>query len=80
MVELWKAGSGVMIGWFLPKDLAESLSSSGPGSEDPSDLHVTVLYLGKELDDRQFRLVRDVVSSTARGLAPLSGAIEGVST
>jgi 2'-5' RNA ligase len=78
MVELWKAGSGVMIGWFLPKDLAESLSSSGPGSEDPSDLHVTVLYLGKELDDRQFRLVRDVVSSTARGLAPLSGAIEGV--
>ena len=41
-----KAGNGIMIAWFPPKELADKLAQDG--GEKPEELHVTLAYLGKQ--------------------------------
>jgi 2'-5' RNA ligase/8-oxo-dGTP pyrophosphatase MutT (NUDIX family) len=51
--------SGTMIALFLPKEVAKTLALKG--GEAPADLHITLAYLGKGLDERQKTAAASVV-------------------
>jgi len=66
---------GVMIGFFLPISLANSIALED--GEDPEELHVTVLYLGKELEEEQVTKVKKITSHLANRIKPIQGEITG---
>lgn len=68
------AGSGVMIAWPVPPELAADLAL--PGGEAPEDLHVTLAYLGKELDHET--ISRAILAMHEARSAPLEGVIGGL--
>ncbi|MEU4231075.1 2'-5' RNA ligase family protein [Nonomuraea sp. NPDC026600] len=70
------AGTGVMVAFVLPGEVAEQLAV--PDGVPAGDLHVTLAYLGKELDEAGLASVADVVSEVAAGAAPLSGVVGGI--
>lgn len=66
-----KQHSGVVIGYFLPKGAAKEVGSD-------EDAHLTVLYLGKELDEAQVESVKHIVKQCGKMYAPLQGKLGGV--
>jgi 2'-5' RNA ligase len=70
-----KVGTGVMVAWMLPQELARTLAL--PGGEKPEDMHVTVAYLGKELTVEQVETVARVLEDLSTKQAPLKGDIAG---
>lgn len=74
--EIEKAtGKGVMIGWFLPADLAKELAIKD--GEPPEELHCTLLYFGKELSDKQIDTVQSVLKSVCERYAAMEGFVDG---
>ena len=76
--DLEKQGSGVMIGFFLPSDLAKEVALDRDFGEKPEELHLTVLYLGKELTEAEVGAVKKLVERCGRRYAPLQGTVGGV--
>ncbi|MEU4703366.1 2'-5' RNA ligase family protein [Nonomuraea dietziae] len=70
------AGSGVMVTFMLPPDLAEQLAVlDGVPAEE---LHVTLAYLGKDLDDDGMAAAAQAVREAAAVEEPLGGTIGGI--
>ncbi|MET8006311.1 HK97 family phage prohead protease [Nonomuraea glycinis] len=70
------AGTGVMVAFLLPPDLAAGLAvEDGLPAED---LHVTLAYLGKELDEQALATVAGIAEEVAAGAGPLSGTVGGL--
>lgn len=61
-----------MISLDLPDGLIEPL----PGGVD--DHHVTIVYLGKDVDDEALRVACDTARRVAAGMQPLSGTVGGI--
>lgn len=77
--EVNKAGSGVMVSFTLDSGTADNLAV--PGGEDPKDMHVTLVYLGK-LDGinpvgLRIHNVERAVREYAAMHAPVTGTIDG---
>ena len=72
-----KAGYGIMIAWFPPKELADKLAQEG--GEKPEELHVTLAYLGKQeaFTDDQVELLKDTVEEYCKQFSPLQGMLGG---
>lgn len=70
-----KAGHGTMICLVPPDDLLPQLAMEG--GEDPAELHVTVLYLGKGLAEAQLSSVAAIVEQAATQYAPLVVEVGG---
>lgn len=75
VVEVEKAGNGIMIAWFPSKELADKLAREG--GELSEELHVTLAYLGKDLTEGQVGLVKETVEAYCKRLAPLQGTVAG---
>lgn len=60
----------------IPDDVAEQLAV--PDGLPPEQLHVTLAYLGTDLDDEQRRQVAAVVTRVAAAYPPLSGTVGGL--
>lgn len=67
---------GVMIAFYAPDDVAADLSI--PGGTPPTDMHVTLAYLGKVGDVPNAPGLMDVVSKFAADHPPVDAAISGV--
>lgn len=70
--------TGVMVGWFLPDDLAYQYGVEG----GETDLHLTTVYLG-DMDDltvEQTRLLTGIVAEVASATPAPFGVIEGTGT
>jgi len=67
-----------MIAYFLPDSIAEDIAVED--GEDPEELHLTVLYLGKadQYTDAQIETLKNRVESFASKYAPIQGEIGGV--
>ncbi|WP_433513726.1 2'-5' RNA ligase family protein [Nonomuraea sp. CA-143628] len=70
------AGSGVMVALMLPAEVAGQLAV--PDGMPAEELHVTLAYLGKDLDEEMLATVADIVSGVAAGVAPLPGRVGGI--
>ena len=70
--------TGVMVGWFLPDDLAYRYQVDG----GETDLHLTVSFLGDmdELSVEQTRLLTGVVAEVASATPAPFGVIDGTDT
>src|SRR5512138_2030580 len=55
-LEVGKSEHGVMIGYFLPPDIAKELAF--PDGEKPEELHFTIGYFGKNLTDAQIEALK----------------------
>jgi 2'-5' RNA ligase len=60
----------------LPDDVAEHLAV--PGGVPAGELHVTLAYLGKDLDDQQRARVADITAQVAAAHPALDGAVAGL--
>ena len=69
------SGDGSMVAVFLPTDVAGQLAVYG--GNDPSDLHVTLAYLG-EADAVTVAKAAQVARSVASGFPSLEGEINGL--
>ncbi|MEU6712930.1 2'-5' RNA ligase family protein [Nonomuraea sp. NPDC046802] len=70
------AGSGVMVAFMLPAEVAEQLAV--PDGVPADELHVTLTYLGKEIDEEALATVADVVAAVAAESGPLAGVVGGI--
>lgn len=72
------AGDGIMVALFLDPAIGERLEVED--GEKPSDMHITLAYLGKqdELDEKQLSLVMLACQTTAASTPPLEGFIAGL--
>ncbi|MEV0996891.1 2'-5' RNA ligase family protein [Nonomuraea sp. NPDC050202] len=70
------AGSGVMVAFMLPSEVAAQLAV--PDGVPADHLHVTLAYLGKELDEAALATVADVVAAVAAGSGALAGTVGGI--
>jgi len=70
-----KQAHGTMIALFPPDELLFDLAVDG--GEEPVDLHVTVLYLGKDLTETQLEMVGVACKKVSEKYAPLNGSIGG---
>ncbi|MFI6634293.1 2'-5' RNA ligase family protein [Nonomuraea fuscirosea] len=70
------AGSGVMVAFMLPAEVAEQLAV--PDGVPADDLHVTLAYLGKDLDEAALATVADVVAAVAADSGLLAGTVGGI--
>jgi 2'-5' RNA ligase len=68
---------GVMVAIRLPHKVAEAVAL--PGGEDPSDLHLTLLYLGDASDytTEQLNGLHDRVKAVCELTVPFSGVLTG---
>ena len=75
--DIAKAGNGIMIAWFPPKELADKLAQEG--GEKPEELHVTLAYLGKQeaFTDDQVQLLKGIVEEFCSKYVPLQGTLGG---
>lgn len=73
--DLEKQHTDAMIAYILPPGQQKALAVEG--GEDAAELHLTLLYLGKELTEEQITTVQHVVREVAAGLAPLQGTVGG---
>lgn len=71
-----KAGSGIMLAWFPPPELARQLAMEG--YEDANELHVTLAYFGKEMEADRVELLRQNVAAICASAKPLKGELGGV--
>lgn len=72
----YNSNSGVVIAFFLPVDLAKDLVVEG--GLVPSDLHITLAYLGDKLDLSMQQTIANVVSEFASNNQVIEGVINGV--
>lgn len=76
--------NGAMIAFFLPVDVAQTLSdatsAAGIALPEPVDQsHLTLLYLGKvDALGTAHETILDAIRSALHGLAPLTGTINGI--
>lgn len=73
-----KAGSGIMIGYFLPTEQAEALQVEGGESAD--EIHLTLAYFGKvdQHTEGEIETLKKQVERFSRRYAPLQGKIDGI--
>ena len=76
--KLSKAGRGVMVAWFPPAELAEKLAIDKEGYEPTDQLHVTLAYFGKDLDEDTIGDIREELRNIARMYAKLPGELGGI--
>lgn len=69
--------AGAMIALYPPVDLAERTAIAG---EDPSELHVTLVFLGEadKLSIGQVRRLKEIAQAIARSHSPLTAVFSGV--
>ena len=72
-----KSGSGVLVAFMLPEDIANLLSVDG--GEDVDGMHLTLAYMGNltDLDTNKIAGLESCVESFALAYAPVSGKIGG---
>ena len=70
-------GKGVMISYFLTAAEAAAVREGKDWSVPAEEMHVTVLYLGKELTPEQVERARSVTQAFAAQAAPLTGTVGG---
>lgn len=69
--------TGVMIGYFLPEEIAEVVTSNlAQKVHSDSDLHLTILFLG-DIEEQQIDHIREVVQNFALTFSSLDGTIGG---
>ena len=71
-----KAGSGVMLAFWPEEEIATLLAAED--GEDPNDLHVTLAYFGKDLDEAAIGALKQAVERFASTHAPVSGTLGGL--
>ena len=64
---------GVMVAFYAPREAAEAV-----GHDDPTDMHLTLAYLGKVDEVGDVEALKDVVAAYAAEQADLPGQISGV--
>ncbi len=69
-------GPGAMISFTIPVDVAQQLAV--PGGEAPEQLHITLAYLGKGLDEGSLNDAAVVAEQVAAEHGPLSGTVGGI--
>jgi 2'-5' RNA ligase len=71
--------TGVMVAFFPPDDMASDLALDDESAEDPSELHVTLAYLGRvdALSGEDQQRLRKLVEGFAHSAAPVDGLISG---
>lgn len=74
--QVGKASSGVMVAFFLKASEATRLTIQD--GEAPEELHITVLYLGQDLEAKQIETLNVVVGALATKYAPLQGTLAGL--
>ncbi|SDH67470.1 phage prohead protease, HK97 family [Sinosporangium album] len=70
------SGPGTMVAFMLPPDLASQLAI--PDGLPAEQLHVTLGYLGKGLDDTALAAAAEAVQRAAATTGPLAGRIGGI--
>lgn len=70
------AGDGVMIAVWIPLELATELAIAG--GEAPEQMHITLAYLGKEIDPAAIGFLQVALARFASSAAPLAGSIGGL--
>ena len=77
----YKSGghTGAMIALFLPAKVGRHFIQSDPGALPPSELHITLAYLGKadELSRRQVKEAHNLMRLISEHHPPLAGHING---
>lgn len=69
---------GVMVALFIDPEVAEELSNLVPGGEPASNMHVTLVYLGKAVDlSNPEDLISTVAQFAKEEGAPISGTVGG---
>ena len=70
-----KSATRCMVCFDIPREIADQVQV--PGGEDPSDMHVTLAYLGKEVPIANLDKLKKTVSSYASKFAPIKGTLSG---
>lgn len=70
-----KSATRCMVCFDIPREIADQIQV--PGGEDPSDMHVTLAYLGKEVPTQSLDKLKKTVSSYASKFAPIKGTLSG---
>lgn len=71
-----KSGTGVMIAWFPPEELAVKLISDD--GEDASELHITLAYFGKTLPDDDIATIQKALANASEEYQALPGELCGL--
>jgi 2'-5' RNA ligase len=76
------AQDSLMVAWYPDPDTATAIAALCPGGEAPSDLHLTLLYLGDPDADGSgpwdTQLVAAVCKLFSRRFSPLEGTVTGI--
>lgn len=76
-VDVEKAeGSGLIVCWPVPPDLASQLRLGVEGALEPQDMHMTIVYLG-DADDHDVELVAAVTKIFAHARWPINASVGG---
>lgn len=76
-VEIEKAGNGIMVCLYLPREVAQAIAI--PGGEDADDLHVTLAYVpGFGNRPEAVQRVVKALEWLGQDFAPIEGSIGGV--
>ena len=70
-----KQGPGVMVAFTLDPETADKLKVED--GEDPSEMHVTLVYLGKEVKDDQIEDLTTMLKGFAATFAPIDVTLAG---
>lgn len=73
--EIEKVGSGVLISFWLDPVIADKLKVDG--GEKPEEMHMTLLYMGKDVPEERLPELESIVADFAASHAPVVGAIAG---
>lgn len=68
--------TGTMVALHLPSDVARQVAI--PGGEEPSSMHITVAYLGKDLSETQKSAALCAVRRVAQRCGPIKAQLGGV--
>jgi len=70
-------GDGIMVALQVPPDVAKMLAVKG--GQEPSDLHLTLAYLGKasEFTPKQMNTLHEIVADIARATPPVDVTLTG---
>ena len=73
--EVTKQGQGVMVAFQIDPTVANKLKVKD--GEDPSDMHVTLVYLGKEVPDDKIKSLTTMLKGFAATYAPIDALLRG---
>lgn len=73
------AHTGAMVALFLPATYARKYALSAPGAVDPSEMHITLAYLGKadQITPYQIDKIHEFMELVSEHHPPLTGTING---